>query len=236
MPIQPKKLYIELADTADKRSYGLKHRKSLAENHGMLFKFANPSRLSFWMESTYIPLDIAFIDDNGKILQINNMIPLSTRAHTSNNLCKYALEVNGGWFNKNKISVGHKLSFSLFNKHTITAQGIDPNQNQANQQTEPNQQASPEVILEMSVMQKLQDANINGKKLIIIYQTKAGKTLPPKTISPPFDFESSAEHKSNAVVKVWDEQDAGWKSFIIDNILEIQDEKEIEQSKKGISN
>jgi uncharacterized membrane protein (UPF0127 family) len=231
MTIKPKKLYIELADTMDKRSYGLKNRKNLAENHGMLFKFANPSRLSFWMESTYIPLDIAFIDDQGKILQINNMIPLSTRAITSNHLCKYALEVNSGWFNKNKISVGNKLSFKLFNNHTVTAQGID--QSQQNQQA---QQASPEVILEMSVMQTLQDANINGKKLIIIYQTKAGKILPPKTISPPFDFESSAEHKSNAVVKVWDEQNAGWKSFIIDNILEIQDAKEIEESKKGINN
>ena len=101
-----KKLQVEIADSPTKREYGLMDRRSLRENGGMLFKFPYSHYLSFWMKDTYIPLDIAFLDDDGKILQIEKMNPLSTRAVNCNHVCRYALEVNSGWFNKNDIKVG----------------------------------------------------------------------------------------------------------------------------------
>ena len=70
-----KKLFVELANTHIKQAYGLMDRKSLPDNNGMLFKFKYAHNLSFWMRNTYIPLDIAFLDDNGKVLQIESMAP-----------------------------------------------------------------------------------------------------------------------------------------------------------------
>ena len=100
------KLKIEISDTNLKREYGLMDRKNLASNAGMLFKFPYNHYLQFWMKNTYIPLDIAFLDDNGRVLQIEEMYPLSTRAVRSDYMCKMALEVNHGWFKKNNIIVG----------------------------------------------------------------------------------------------------------------------------------
>lgn len=105
-------LHIEVADSPTKRSYGLMDRKSLANNSGMLFKFPNDNYRSFWMQNTYIPLDIAFIDDHGKIFQIEKMVPMSTKPVTSSAPCKYVLEVNRGWFGENDLRVGSKVGLS----------------------------------------------------------------------------------------------------------------------------
>jgi len=197
------KLYTSVADNFIKREYGLKNIKRLPQNHSMLFKFPNQYRLSFWMKDTYIPLDIAFIDEQGKITQIEEMNPLSTRAISSKHSCKYALEVNKGWFKQNNIKVGDNIS----------GFGID-NQQQENIQ-------NPVVTLEKTVKEKIEDANKRNQKMIIIYRTKEGKELPPKKISPPFNFEEDKEGKHDGIVKVWDEQDAGWKSFLVENIINI---------------
>jgi uncharacterized membrane protein (UPF0127 family) len=101
-----KKLKVEIADTPLRIEYGLMDRKSLDANSGMLFKFPYAHYPRFWMRNTYIPLDIAFIDDEGKILQIETMRPLTTNTHNSRYPCKMALEVNEGWFKSNNIGVG----------------------------------------------------------------------------------------------------------------------------------
>lgn len=122
-----KKLKIEIADTVLKREFGLMDRKSLNANGGMLFKFPYPHYLTFWMKNTYLPLDIAFVDDNGKILQIEEMYPLSTRAIRSDYMCKIALEVNHEWFKKNHVSVGSYLigeGLTHEQGRVITAQGF----------------------------------------------------------------------------------------------------------------
>jgi len=101
-----KKLKVEVAETPLKLQYGLMDRKSLSADNGMLFKFPYLHYPKFWMQNTYIPLDIAFIDDDGRVLQIEKMSPLTTNAHFSKHLCRMALEVNQGWFEKNNVSVG----------------------------------------------------------------------------------------------------------------------------------
>lgn len=121
------RLKVEIADTNLKREYGLMDRKSLIANGGMLFKFPYVHYPSFWMKSTYIPLDIAFIDDNGKVLQIEEMYPLSTRAIRSEYMCKTALEVNHGYFKKNNITVGSYIigeGLTHEQGRIITAQGF----------------------------------------------------------------------------------------------------------------
>jgi uncharacterized membrane protein (UPF0127 family) len=107
-------LTIELAATPEERSCGLSHRKSLPQNQGMLFVYAEPEILTFWMKDTHIPLSIAFIDSNHRIISIQKMTPLSVRSHhKSPSPALYALEVNQGWFEENNIGIGDVLEVKL---------------------------------------------------------------------------------------------------------------------------
>ena len=97
---------VEIAGDDESQEMGLKHRHSLEQNSGMLFVYDSPRLLSFWMKDTYIPLSIAFMNQDGKITSIKHMKPHSEESISSDQECKYALEVNHGWFDKNHISVG----------------------------------------------------------------------------------------------------------------------------------
>ena len=203
-----KKLFIEVADSSVKRELGLMNRKTMAKNQGMLFVFPYSNNLSFWMKDTYLPLDIAFADEDGRIVQISEMIPLSTRSIRSNVPCKYALEVNRGWFKNNDIYEGS----------IIAGEGI----NNRNEKTAQKAKVSPDVMLNKSFKDVLNQANNRNQDLLIYYQKKDGYVLPPKLISPPFYFEPDANGKRGNVVKAWDNQDGEWKSFLIDHILDLQ--------------
>ncbi len=105
--INNKKLIVDIADTEEKRRKGLMFRKEMNEDEGMLFKFNNLIAASFWMKNTFIPLSIAFINTNFKIIGIHDMSPLDEETrHSSIVPVKYALEVNQGWFKKNGIKIG----------------------------------------------------------------------------------------------------------------------------------
>ena len=102
-------LTAEVAHTATTRAQGLMHRDTLAENSGMLFVFPRVGRYSMWMLNTSIPLSVAYIDEKGAILNILDMAPHTTIAHSSAGLAKYALEMNQGWFSANQIKVGERV-------------------------------------------------------------------------------------------------------------------------------
>jgi uncharacterized membrane protein (UPF0127 family) len=119
-----KRLFVEYADTPPAQAKGMMGRSALNDNRGMLFKFTYAHRLRFWMKNTYLPLDIGFLSDKGEILQIASMMPLTTRAVTSNHICKYALEVNEGWFKDNKFKEGDVIYSEIFNPTIKTAQGF----------------------------------------------------------------------------------------------------------------
>lgn len=110
--VNNKKLIVEIADTLPQKLMGLKNRRFLAENHGMLFIFKDPQRVSFWMQDTFIPLDIAYVDQDKKIKEIYSLNPLDTKLiySKSENVC-YALEVNQGWFKKNNIGIDDQIEF-----------------------------------------------------------------------------------------------------------------------------
>lgn len=106
------KLFVEIVQNPDERALGLMNRDHLPENRGMLFVFQVSQPLSFWMRNTFIPLDIAFIDEAGKIVDIQTMEPLDeSKNYVSSAPAQYALEVNKGWFSRNNLKVGSIVSF-----------------------------------------------------------------------------------------------------------------------------
>ena len=100
---------VEIADSPTKRELGLMGRKNMGQNNGMFFVFESNKHLSFWGEKTYIPLDIAFINDKNKIVAIKEIVPLSTKAVSCDIPCKFALEANLNYFQNNKIKVGDSI-------------------------------------------------------------------------------------------------------------------------------
>lgn len=103
------RIQAEVAERAEDRARGLMHRKFLAEDAGMLFVFERDQFLSFWMKNTVIPLSIAFISADGRILEIHDMKPESRELVNSSVPARYALEMNQGWFGKNGVVPGHRL-------------------------------------------------------------------------------------------------------------------------------
>lgn len=105
-----KKLMVEIADTPAIQRRGLMFRDSLAKNNGMLFIYEYPKILTFWMKNTGIPLSIGFFDQDGVLLEIDDMKPYTLYPQTvSSKPAKYALEVNIGWFKQNDIAPGARL-------------------------------------------------------------------------------------------------------------------------------
>ena len=107
-------LTVELATTPVTRQCGLSHREALPENRGMLFIFADRRTRSFWMKDTVIPLSIAYLNEAGRILSIQDMVPLQTNErYPSSQPAAYALEVNQGWFSAHGIAVGDVVEMKL---------------------------------------------------------------------------------------------------------------------------
>ena len=107
-------LIVELAATPAARTCGLSHREDLPQNRGMLFIFPSPSPETFWMKDTLIPLSIAFVDNAGQIMNIQDMTPMQTEElYSSQGPARYAIEVNQGWFERNGIAAGDQVVMQL---------------------------------------------------------------------------------------------------------------------------
>ena len=102
-------LTAEVAATTETRTQGLMHRRVLPENRGMLFVFRDPGPYAMWMMNTYIPLSVAFLDEAGRIINIEDMQPHTRDSHGAAKAAKYALEMNQGWFAKRKIKPGARV-------------------------------------------------------------------------------------------------------------------------------
>ena len=109
-----KELYVEIADTEESRESGLMYRNFLPENQGMLFVFDSEDYHAFWMRNTYIPLDIIWIDQNSKIVDIKTDFKPCTmpncEAYKPIKKAMYVVEVNTGWTEKNNVKVGDSVS------------------------------------------------------------------------------------------------------------------------------
>lgn len=103
------KLMVEVAHTDPERMQGLMNRRILPEDRGMLFVFPEADRHAMWMMNTYIPLSVAFLDERGAIINIEDMKPQTQDAHPAAKPAKYALEVNLGWFKRHGAKPGAKV-------------------------------------------------------------------------------------------------------------------------------
>ena len=99
----------EVAADMATRSRGLMFRKSLAQNAGMVFVFDEASQHCMWMKNTYVALSVAFLDEQGTIINIENMAPQTEDTHCAARPARYALEMDRGWFAARGIKPGTKL-------------------------------------------------------------------------------------------------------------------------------
>ena len=99
----------ELALTPEQRQTGLMHRRDLAGHQGMLFIFDEATPQCFWMKNTPTPLTIAFLADDGSIVNLADMKPFDEASHCSAKPVRLVLEMNQGWFAKRGIKPGFKL-------------------------------------------------------------------------------------------------------------------------------
>ncbi|PKG96086.1 DUF192 domain-containing protein [Paraglaciecola sp. MB-3u-78] len=107
---------LEYANTFELRAQGLMHRENMCENCGMLFNFQQNKTAGMWMKNTLIPLDVAFIRQDGKITDIKAMQPHDLTNIGSSERVLYAWEMNQGWFAKNAIKVGDTVVIPLNHK------------------------------------------------------------------------------------------------------------------------
>lgn len=104
----------QVASTPPQRSVGLMWRRDMPTNEGMLFVFEQPAQQCFWMQNTLLPLTAAFVADDGTIVNLADMQPLSTASHCSAQPVRYVLEMHQGWFAKRGIQAGHRLAGGPF--------------------------------------------------------------------------------------------------------------------------
>ena len=99
----------EVASTPLQRQIGMMMRTEMAQHEGMLFVFEQPEVQCFWMRNTLLPLAIAFVADDGRIVNLSEMQPRSDDSHCSSQPVRYVLEMNRGWFSKRGLKAGDKL-------------------------------------------------------------------------------------------------------------------------------
>ena len=106
----------ELARTPEQQQIGMMYRRSMGANEAMLFVEETAGVRCFWMRNTLIPLSIAFIADDGSVVNIADMQPQSDESHCSTKPVRYALEMNVGWFAKRGIRAGSRIRGGPFGK------------------------------------------------------------------------------------------------------------------------
>lgn len=108
------RIQAQVAASPQERQTGLMFRREMPQHEGMLFVFELPATQCFWMKNTQLPLTAAFVADDGTIVNLADMQPLSEDSHCSAKPVRYVLEMNQGWFAKRGIKAGTKLSGAVF--------------------------------------------------------------------------------------------------------------------------
>ena len=104
------KLLLSIANTNESRSKGLMFQASLKTNHGIIFIWPSSKKQCMWMKNTSIPLSVAYLSADGRILEFYDMVPFSEDSICSSKKARMSVEVNQGWFSKNQIAEGDKIN------------------------------------------------------------------------------------------------------------------------------
>ena len=99
----------EVAADQTNRMQGLMQRRTMGPNQGMLFVFPQAERHCMWMRNTFLPLSVAFLDEEGRILNIENMQPQTEDNHCAAGAARFALEMNIGWFAGKGLKAGARI-------------------------------------------------------------------------------------------------------------------------------
>jgi uncharacterized membrane protein (UPF0127 family) len=99
----------EVAADQSNRMQGLMERRAMGPNQGMLFVFPQAARHCMWMRNTFLPLSVAFLDDEGRILNIEDMKPQTEDNHCAAGFARFALEMNIGWFAAKGLKTGARI-------------------------------------------------------------------------------------------------------------------------------
>jgi len=99
----------EVAANQQDRMQGLMQRRQMAPGHGMVFVFSEDQRHCMWMKNTLLPLSVAFLDANGKILNVEDMQPQTEDNHCAAAPARFALEMNKDWFRQKGIAAGARI-------------------------------------------------------------------------------------------------------------------------------
>jgi uncharacterized membrane protein (UPF0127 family) len=102
-------LQVQVAQTPEQQATGLMFRKAMGTNEGMLFIFDEARQQCFWMKNTLLPLSVAFIADDGAVVNVDDMKPQTLDSHCSTKPVRFVLEMNVGWFDKRGIRAGSKF-------------------------------------------------------------------------------------------------------------------------------
>jgi uncharacterized membrane protein (UPF0127 family) len=103
------RIEVEVAANEQTRNLGLMYRSHLPPDQGMIFVYPSPTRICMWMKNTLIPLSVAFLDEEGRILNIEDMAPHSEKNHCTVKPARYALEMNQGWFAGHGVKAGDRI-------------------------------------------------------------------------------------------------------------------------------
>ena len=99
----------EVAATPGSRQTGMMQRTIMAPQRGMLFVFPEVAAHCMWMRNTLLPLSVAFLDEKGRIINIEDMQPRSDDSHCAAKPARYALEMNLGWFKSRGLGAGFAI-------------------------------------------------------------------------------------------------------------------------------
>jgi uncharacterized membrane protein (UPF0127 family) len=103
---------VEVVRSDEDRARGLMNRTRLDPEAGMLFVFEESGDHSFWMKNTFLPLDMIFVDEQGRVAGVlENVPPLTTEPRTIGRPSRYVLEVNGGWAARHGVRRGYAVRF-----------------------------------------------------------------------------------------------------------------------------
>ncbi|HTB79997.1 MAG TPA: DUF192 domain-containing protein [Opitutaceae bacterium] len=117
---------LQLAVTMPEMERGLMERRGLGRDDGMLFVYAEPQPMSFWMHNTPTPLDIGFFDRDGQLQEVYQMQPFDeTPLNARSKQLQFALEMNEGWFHDNAVRPGAPLDFAELGA-ALKARGFEP--------------------------------------------------------------------------------------------------------------
>ena len=124
--LENSEIQVQLAINESESTRGLMFRKALAPNHGMHFVYSRAEKRNFWMRNTWIPLDIGYFTSDGVLQEIHPMYPHTESSVSSiNEQIQFALEMNQGWFIRNKIKRGCRLNLEEI-RRALAARGFNP--------------------------------------------------------------------------------------------------------------